>query len=113
MPSHLPSTEAQPVDSTADEAIDVWLQRDLHQRHALLLTEPVPVALLQIIDAAFIQDGMATYAGPQGHSVSGNTSNTAGEFDHRVHERAYFLWLEEGCPEDRALEHWMLAFVQQ
>ncbi len=24
----------------------------------------------------------------------------------RIRERAYFLWLDAGCPDDRALEHW-------
>ena len=29
--------------------------------------------------------------------------------EERVRERAYKLWLEEGCPEGRALEHWAKA----
>ena len=36
-----------------------------------------------------------------------------GAFERRVRGRAYFLWLEEGRPEGRALEHWMLAFTRQ
>jgi len=36
-----------------------------------------------------------------------------GAFERRVRERAYFLWLGEGRPERRALEHWMLAFTRQ
>ena len=31
------------------------------------------------------------------------------EFDRRVRDRAYQIWLEEGCPEGRAEEHWLLA----
>ena len=27
----------------------------------------------------------------------------------RVRERAYFLWLEEGCPEGQAERHWRAA----
>ncbi len=27
----------------------------------------------------------------------------------RVRERAYFLWLEEGCPEGQAERHWLAA----
>ena len=29
-----------------------------------------------------------------------------GDFDERVRERAYRLWVEEGCPEGRADVHW-------
>ena len=29
--------------------------------------------------------------------------------EQRIRERAYFLWLEEGCPENRADEHWHRA----
>lgn len=27
----------------------------------------------------------------------------------QIRETAYFLWIEEGCPEGRAHDHWMLA----
>ena len=27
----------------------------------------------------------------------------------RVRERAYFLWLEEGCPDGQAERHWLAA----
>ena len=30
-------------------------------------------------------------------------------FEQRVRERAYFLWQHEGCPENRAGEHWHKA----
>ena len=29
--------------------------------------------------------------------------------EQRIRDRAYFLWREEGCPEDRAYEHWHRA----
>lgn len=29
--------------------------------------------------------------------------------EQHIRERAYFLWLEEGCPENRADEHWFRA----
>ncbi len=29
--------------------------------------------------------------------------------EQRIRERAYFLWREEGCPENRADEHWHRA----
>jgi hypothetical protein len=27
----------------------------------------------------------------------------------QIRERAYFIWEREGCPEDRAEEHWRIA----
>ena len=30
-------------------------------------------------------------------------------FEQRVRERAYFLWQQEGCSENRAEEHWHKA----
>jgi hypothetical protein len=29
--------------------------------------------------------------------------------EKRIRERAYFIWLAEGCPEGRAEAHWTLA----
>jgi Protein of unknown function (DUF2934) len=29
--------------------------------------------------------------------------------EERIRELAYFLWLEEGCPEDAAERHWLAA----
>lgn len=29
--------------------------------------------------------------------------------ERRIRERAYFLWQQEGCPENRADEHWRRA----
>ena len=31
------------------------------------------------------------------------------EHSDRVREMAYFLWLEEGCPEGEAERHWLAA----
>ena len=31
------------------------------------------------------------------------------EFERRVRERAYYIWIEEGRPEDRDREHWEQA----
>jgi hypothetical protein len=27
----------------------------------------------------------------------------------RIRERAFFMWLDEGCPGDRAIDHWQRA----
>lgn len=29
--------------------------------------------------------------------------------EQRIRERAYQLWIEEGCPHGRALDHWTKA----
>lgn len=29
--------------------------------------------------------------------------------EKRIRERAYMIWLEEGCPDGRDLEHWDMA----
>ena len=29
--------------------------------------------------------------------------------EQRIRERAYFLWQDEGCPDNRAIEHWCQA----
>jgi Protein of unknown function (DUF2934) len=31
--------------------------------------------------------------------------------DDRIRELAYFLWLEEGCPEGQAERHWQAAEI--
>ncbi|HEY1781624.1 MAG TPA: DUF2934 domain-containing protein [Roseiarcus sp.] len=33
------------------------------------------------------------------------------EHNERTRERAYFLWLEEGCPEGQAERHWLTALT--
>lgn len=31
------------------------------------------------------------------------------DLDNRIRERAYFIWLEQGCPDGRDKEHWDMA----
>jgi hypothetical protein len=31
------------------------------------------------------------------------------DVEQRIRERAYQIWLEEGCPEGRELDHWNMA----
>lgn len=31
------------------------------------------------------------------------------DIEQRIRERAYRIWLEEGCPEGRELDHWDMA----
>ena len=35
--------------------------------------------------------------------------NTAPATDEQVRRRAYELYMEQGCPEGKALEHWLEA----
>src|SRR5436190_22682936 len=32
-----------------------------------------------------------------------------GDVEQRIREKAYQIWLEEGCPEGRELNHWNMA----
>ena len=36
-------------------------------------------------------------------------SDVQGERERTIHERAYFLWEEEGRPNGKHLEHWLRA----
>lgn len=38
-----------------------------------------------------------------------NTSYSDTDREERIRERAYSLWIEQGQPEGRDLEHWMEA----
>jgi len=39
----------------------------------------------------------------------GLKNDSENDLEHRIRERAYRLWLEEGCPEGRAQGNWDLA----
>jgi hypothetical protein len=30
-----------------------------------------------------------------------------------IRERAYFMWLREGCPDGRAQDHWLSAAIEE
>lgn len=93
---------AAPPAAEAD-AFDLWLRRGLQARYATIVAEPLPPALLSLA-----QEAAETL-----RQVPTGPATAAERFDQRVRERAYFLWLEEGRPEGRAMEHWMAAFVGQ
>jgi hypothetical protein len=96
---------AKPAPEAAAEAdaFDLWLRRGLQARFAAIVAEPLPPVLLEL----------ATGATEPARRDAGRPATAEDRFDQRVRERAYFLWLEEGQPEGRALEHWMAAFVHQ
>jgi hypothetical protein len=85
------------------DAFDLWLRRGLQARFAAVVAEPLPPALVDLAIGA---------TEPARHDTA-HFATAEDRFDERVRERAYFLWLEEGRPEGRALEHWMAAFVHQ
>src|SRR3712207_820166 len=112
-----PSTRAMPphgrpaiTGAGAPDPLDLWLRRGLHRRYAAVAAEPIPPDLLRLVE-----DGPPRPARRAGEPPSpagsglGISDAQQEEFERRVRERAYFLWLEEGRPDGRALEHWMLA----
>ncbi|TDH59503.1 DUF2934 domain-containing protein [Dankookia rubra] len=94
-PGHAAPLAASPARSAPGEpdAFELWLRRGLQARFATIVAEPLPSALLELASQA--------------------TAAAEDRFDQRVRERAYFLWLGEGRPEGRALEHWMAAFMRE
>jgi hypothetical protein len=35
------------------------------------------------------------------------------EVERAIRERAYFIWKREGCPDNRAYDHWSLACAEE
>jgi Protein of unknown function (DUF2934) len=96
-----------------DPSFDLWLRRGLRRLHSAVLAEPIPLELLRLIEGRPGQPTRRAEAPPSSPGSGLGISGAHGGFERRVRERAYFLWLEEGRPEGRALEHWMLAFTRQ
>ena len=114
MPPKPPDAGSAGAGADAADAFDLWLRRDLHRRYPDTAAEPVPRELLRLLGGASEAAGpRAVGPPPPRGSRAPGTPGARGGFERRVHERAYFLWLGEGRPEGRALEHWMLAFTRQ
>jgi Protein of unknown function (DUF2934) len=97
----------------APDALDLWLRRGLHRLYSAVAAEPIPPELLWLIEGRPGQSARRAEV-PASPPWSGlGISDARRGFERRVRERAYFLWLEEDCPQGRALEHWMLAFTRQ
>lgn len=43
------------------------------------------------------------------NGASPGDPDAGGPDEGQIREIAYFLWIEEGCPEGRAEDHWMMA----
>jgi Protein of unknown function (DUF2934) len=106
-----PASVAASIAGT--DAFSIWLRRGLHHLHSAIVAEPIPPELLRLIGEPSKQPAPGAEEPPSPREWEADISDTERGFEQRVHERAYFLWLEEGCPEGRALVHWALAFTQQ
>ena len=95
------------------DPLDLWLRRGLHCLYATVAAEPIPPDLLRLIEDRPGQPARRAEAPPSPPASGLRVSGARGGFERRVRERAYFLRLEEGRPEGRALEHWMLASTRQ
>ena len=96
-----------------DPSFDLWLRRGLRRLHSAVLAEPIPLELLRLIEDRPGQPARRAEAPPSSPASGLRVSGARGGLERRVRERAYFLRLEEGRPEGRALEHWMLASTRQ
>ena len=54
-------------------------------------------------------DGPPTNAGASADPSRGAESRDHGVTDDRIRERAHEIWIEEGRPDGRALDHWLRA----
>jgi hypothetical protein len=94
------------------DPLDLWLQRGLQNLYSPVTAEPISRELMRLLEDDQRRSERRRWEPPQPQELRAGLSEEGG-FEGRVRERAYFLWLEEGSPEGRALEHWMLAFTQQ
>ncbi len=97
----------------ASDPLDLWLRRGLHRLYAAVAAEPIPPDLLRLVEDRPGQPARRAEARPSPAGSGLGIFDPQEAFERRVRERAYFLWLEEGRPEGRALERWMLAFTRQ
>ena len=113
MPPEPPHGGPAAAGAGAPDHLDLWLRRGLRRLHSAVLAEPIPPELLRLVEGG--PERAARRAGePPSPAEPGSGFHDAQEaFERRVRERAFFLWLEEGRLEGRALEHWMLAFTRQ
>src|SRR3954454_15655247 len=112
MPLKLPDRGFGVTGVPDPDHFDIWLRRDLRRLYGAVTAEPVPPELMQLL-AGLEGAEPTTQELAKDQQREEDTSTSDDGFEQRLRERAYFLWLEEGCPQGRTLEHWMLAFTQQ
>ena len=119
MPPEPPDPGPAAPSAGGRDPLDLWLRRGLHDLYSAVAAEPVPADLLRLIEEGCGRSEQGDFGRGAGEppvpqeAKAGIADAGDGGFEQRVRERAYFLWLEEGCPDGRALEHWMLAFTRQ
>lgn len=112
MPPKPPDRGSEAMGVPDADPIDLWLRGSLRRLYAVVAAEPIPPELMQLL--AGLEGAEPTPQEPAADQPAEKDISASDDgFEQRVRERAYFLWLEEGCPEGRTLEHWMLAFTQQ
>jgi hypothetical protein len=77
----------------------------------LALSEAVPVIGTVVPGSTLILaiSALATAAGITPWALLARGLRTAATPQQGIRERAYQIWLEEGCPEGRELDHWDMA----
>ena len=116
---HLPARPMRPhgrraaAGAGAPDPLDLWLRLGLHRLYAAVAAEPIPPDLLGLVEEPPEQAARRVGEPPLFTEPGSDFPDAQAAFERRVRERAYFLWLEEGRPDGRALEHWMLAFTRQ
>lgn len=113
VPFKPPNLGSAAMRAASADAFDLWLRNDLQRLYSAIAAEPIPLQLLRLIDGLPDEvEANATGPPPTIGEPAGMPGRRQG-FEQRVSERAYFLWLEEGCPRGRAAEHWRLASALQ
>lgn len=110
-----PNSSDQGVWSSSSpgaDAFDIWLRESLRRLYSDVAVEPIPPELLCMVTGSETAARAATEP-ILDLPCEVDITDTGDGFEQRVRERAYFLWLKEGCPEHRALQHWTLACIQQ
>jgi hypothetical protein len=113
MPLKLPDQGSGATGVPGADHFEFWLQRHIRRLYSAVAAEPVPPELMQLLAGLEGAQPMAQEQQATDQPRDEDTSASDDGFEQRVRVRAYFLWLEDSCPEGRTLEHWMLAFTQQ
>jgi len=84
-----------------ESGIDRELRGNLSRLAAFVIR-----TILEVRDGVLSEHTFSTLAGINLHIADGLLRS---QQNHLVRERAYELWQEEGCPDDRQQEHWLRA----
>lgn len=113
MPSKPPDPGSAARCADPAGAFEFWLIRNLHSLYSSVAAEPIPPELLRLLDSFPIEAQAKATRQPRPPEQRAGTHEGPQGFEQRVRKRAYFLWLDEGRPSNRAAEHWRLASAIQ